>query len=141
MGSNTHMTQYSLFSFLRFLPIPELLKKPIPGLAILDKKLDVPGLRDGVQENKARRPQHSKHSAQKKKGKTAAAIKRTAAGSVVCAGKVTVGDGAPYAIGEENFTITESTWIFGEVKLGSTVQLTGLRRRDGILEATKIIVS
>ncbi len=136
MGENAPITQYLLFPFLKYFPIPEILRRSIYGFSIFDRGTDIAEPTNGRRSIKTLKRAPLK----RRKIVPQETPKKLATAPATYTGRVTIGYKSQLAIGEEHFAITQDTWIFGEVRIGTLIQLTASRRHDGILKALKIVV-
>lgn len=142
MENQNPMTEYSIFRFLRHLPIPDRLKINVPGLDILSTKVPLPAVLEQsislsslfTQKKKPikRRIQKASSSEQKQEIIPAAGLAAT--------GALSKGFDTHFSVSGHDILISETTWIFGELRYGSQVQVFGSKDHKGIIAAQKIIV-
>lgn len=145
MESENSMAEYSVFKFLRHLPIPEALKVPVPGLEIFSMKIPMPDVLERSFSFKDIFNQNEKRRRYKKSTLPVRGLKKeeTPPTSLLCghvSGPLAKGFQTNFSVNGQDIALSEETWIFGELRLGVLVQVHGNEHQAGIMKAQKIIV-
>ena len=76
------------------------------------------------------------HAARKRAEK----LKRRPSQTFILEGNLQPGDETQYSIGGEDIVLDESTWIFGDLHMGSRVAVTGIIGTTNEKQAKKIVI-
>jgi hypothetical protein len=113
--------------------LPEVFYTPLPLSKLLDTPIALPSLTTIKRKQRRRRFRHSRRSHEMKNS----ANQKTE--QFVLEGLVHAGTNTRFSIDGNDFAITPTTWIIGEIKLGAQARVKGTLGIDGY-QATSVVM-
>jgi hypothetical protein len=119
----------------RAMNLPPVFFAPIPFSSILDSSLRIPTPLSSTRGRRSRRFRFAKSHKRPSSSKAPARHHH-----FTLEGLVTVGGATKFAVNNEDFVVTATTWIIGELKTGALARVKGALGPDGSREAASVVV-
>jgi hypothetical protein len=119
----------------RAMHLPPVFFAPLPFTKFLDSSLPIPASLSSGRGRRSRRFRFAKSHKRKSAAGTA-----TNTNHFTLEGLVTVGGATKFAVNNEDFVVTATTWIIGELKAGALARVKGALGPDGSRQAASVVV-